>query len=140
MGYDGHNYEPLWIHPTTAAKRGIKTGDIVKVFNDRGIVLCGAYVTQRIIPGAVQTEHGTRLDPITDKVDRGGLAALIGPDKGISKNNRAAMCSNEFLVEVEKLDPKEMDDWRTKYPEAFARDYDPYYGPLASGWIEGGVV
>ena len=106
MGYDGYNYEPLWMNPADAEKRGIKNGDIVKVFNDRGAVLCGAYVTQRIIPSAVQTEHGCRLDPITEKVDRGGLAALIGPDKGISKNNRAAMCSNEFLVEVEKLDPR----------------------------------
>jgi trimethylamine-N-oxide reductase (cytochrome c) len=49
------------------------------------------------------------------------------------------MCSNNFLVEVEKLDPKEMEEWRKKYPEAFARDYDPYYGPLASGWIQGGA-
>lgn len=138
-GYDGYNYEPLWMNPKDAAKRGIKNGDIVKIYNERGVVLAGAYVTERIIPGAVQTEHGCRLDPITERVDRGGLAALIGPDKGVSKNNRAAMCSNEFLVEVVKLDPAEMEEWRQKYPEAFARDYDPYYGPLASGWIEGGA-
>ena len=36
-------YEPLWINPTDAAKRGIKSGDIVKVYNERGIVLGGAY-------------------------------------------------------------------------------------------------
>ena len=30
-GPDGYMYEPLWIHPSTAAERGIKNGDIVKV-------------------------------------------------------------------------------------------------------------
>ena len=33
---------PCWIHPVDAEKRGIKDGDIVKVFNERGGVLCGA--------------------------------------------------------------------------------------------------
>ena len=43
-GPDGYMYEPVWIHPTDAARDGIKNGDIVKVFNERGIVLGGAYV------------------------------------------------------------------------------------------------
>jgi trimethylamine-N-oxide reductase (cytochrome c) len=51
-------YEPLWIHPTTAAERGIVSGDIVKIYNDRGITLGGAYVCERIIPGAVFQDHG----------------------------------------------------------------------------------
>jgi anaerobic selenocysteine-containing dehydrogenase len=41
-GPDGYKYEPLWIHTSEAEKRGIKHGDIVKVFNERGIVLCAA--------------------------------------------------------------------------------------------------
>jgi hypothetical protein len=32
-----------------------------------------------------------------------------------------------------------MEEWRNNYPEAFAREYDPAYGPLFSGWIEGGT-
>ncbi len=35
-GYDGYMYEPVWINPIDAESRGIKTGDILKVFNDRG--------------------------------------------------------------------------------------------------------
>ena len=38
-GWDGYLYEPVWIHPTDAAKRGIQDGDIVKMFNERGVVL-----------------------------------------------------------------------------------------------------
>ena len=41
-GWDGYLYEPVWIHPVDAAKRGIKDGDIVKIYNERGIVLGGA--------------------------------------------------------------------------------------------------
>ncbi len=137
-GYDGYMYEPVWMHPTTAAERGIVAGDIVKIFNDRGSVLGGAYITERLMPGVIQTEHGCRLDPIADKIDRGGLTQLTSPTKGISKNCRAGCCVNGFLVEVEKLDPSEMEQWRKQYPEAFARDYDPYTGPLFSGWVEEG--
>ncbi len=63
-GWDGYLYEPVWIHPGEAEKRGIKDGDIVKVFNERGIVLCGAYVTERISPCCVSVDHGARYDPI----------------------------------------------------------------------------
>jgi trimethylamine-N-oxide reductase (cytochrome c) len=49
------------------------------------------------------------------------------------------MVVDGFLVEIEKLDPAEMEQWRQQYPEAFARDYDPAYGNLFSGWVEGGM-
>ncbi len=61
---DGYQYEPCWIHTSEAEKRGIKHGDIVKVYNERGIVLCGAYVTERLIPHTCYVDHGSRLDPI----------------------------------------------------------------------------
>ena len=55
-------YEPLWIHPSTAEKRGIKNGDIVKAYNERGAVLGGAIVWERIMPGVVYMDHGARVD------------------------------------------------------------------------------
>jgi hypothetical protein len=39
---------------------------------------------------------------------------------------------------MEKLDPAEMEVWRKKYPEAFARDYDPAYGLTSKSWTERG--
>jgi trimethylamine-N-oxide reductase (cytochrome c) len=145
-GYDGYMYEPVWIHPTDAAKRGIESGDIVKVYNDRGIELGGAYVTERIMPGAAYMDHGARLDmivcdpsiPRSQWVNRGGSCNPIAPNNPTSAN-AGGMATSGFLVEVEKLDPAEMEGWRKKYPEAFARDYDPAYGPLFKGWVEGGM-
>jgi len=48
-GPDGYQYHPVWLNPQDAADRGIASGDIVKVFNERGAILCGAYVNERII-------------------------------------------------------------------------------------------
>ena len=50
-GPDGYKYEPIWIHTSEAEKRGIKHGEIIKIFNERGIVLGGAYVTERLRAG-----------------------------------------------------------------------------------------
>ncbi|MHA6613175.1 molybdopterin dinucleotide binding domain-containing protein [Photobacterium damselae] len=36
--------EPVYISTKDAAARGIKSGDLVRVFNDRGQVLAGAVV------------------------------------------------------------------------------------------------
>jgi len=50
VGPDGYQYEPVWINPKDAEKRGVKDGDVVKIFNDRGWVLGGVIVTERIMP------------------------------------------------------------------------------------------
>jgi anaerobic selenocysteine-containing dehydrogenase len=138
-GDDGYLYEPVWINPADAARRGIRHGDIVKVYNDRGIVLGGAYVTERIKPGAVLQDHGARIDLITDGIDRGGSNNLISP-KGPMSQNCWGQATTGFLVEVEKLNPGEMREWRKKYPEAFARDYDPDSGLKYSAWVDEGSL
>ena len=80
-------YEPVWINPIDAAKRSIKNGDIVKLFNDRGGVLGGAIVSERIVPGVVYMDHGARYDPIViGELDRGGAINTITPSKVTSKN------------------------------------------------------
>jgi trimethylamine-N-oxide reductase (cytochrome c) len=129
-------YEPLWIHPRDAAARDIKTGDIVKAFNERGVVLCGALVMERVIPGAVYVDHGARADFIAPGViDRGGAINLISPLRTLSKHC-LGQATTSYLVEVERLSMSEMEEWRKEYPEAFSRDYDPASGLRFSGWIE----
>jgi molybdopterin guanine dinucleotide-containing S/N-oxide reductase-like protein len=135
-GPDGYKYEPLWIHTETAAARGIKSGDIVKAFNERGIVLCGAYVTERIKPGVVYVDHGSRSDHIAPgKIDRGGAINLISPH-GITSKNAAGQATSGYLCEVQKLNMGEMEEWKKQYPAAFARDYDPASGLRFNSWVE----
>ncbi len=124
-GDDGYLYEPAWIHPKTAEERGIKNGNIVKVLNERGTVLCGAYVTERIMPGVVYVDHGARYDPVViGELDRGGAINTITPHNCTSKNT-VGMAISGFLVEVERAD---LDELRRKYPEAFNRPYDQVSG------------
>jgi len=125
VGPDGYAYQPMWIHPSEAAKRGIKHGDVVNVFNDRGGVLCGAYVTERLMPGTVYVDHGARYDPIVPGVlDRGGAINTITPHKPISKNATGMACCS-FLVECERVNIEEL---KKQYPEVFNRPYDSASG------------
>jgi len=117
-GPDGYMYEPLWMHPSTAEKRGINGGDIVKVYNQRGAVLGGAYVTERLMPGVVYIDHGARVDSvIPGELDRGGAIDLIAPD-GITSKNCPGMATSGYLVEAEKVTMGQMEEWKKQYPEA----------------------
>jgi trimethylamine-N-oxide reductase (cytochrome c) len=139
-GPDGYKYEPIWINPKDAAERGIKTGDIVKVFNERGIVLCGALVWERIMPGAVYVDHGARTDfLIPGKVDRGGAINLISP-RGTASKNCLGQATSGYLVEARKATELDFQEWRKMDSEAFDdayhREYDPAAGLRFDAWIE----
>ena len=125
-GPDGYLYHPAWIHPKDAATRGISNGDVVKIFNNRGTVLCGAYVTERIMPGSVSVDHGAKYDPIVPgEFDRGGAINTIAPRKLTSKN-ATGMATSGFLIQVERADLGEL---MKKYPEAFKREFHKSAGP-----------
>jgi trimethylamine-N-oxide reductase (cytochrome c) len=132
---DGYQYEPVWLHPSEAEKRGIAHRDIVKIFNERGAVLCAAYVTQRLIPGVCYVDHGARLDPIIPgELDRGGCINSITPTSMLSKN-ATGMATSGFLVEVARVGEEEMARWRRDYPEAFERKLDNAAGVCLAGWL-----
>ncbi len=48
---------PAWINSKTAAERGIKDGDAIKVTNGTGEIATTAYVTEGIIPGIIAISH-----------------------------------------------------------------------------------
>jgi len=132
---DGYQYEPVWLHPDEAKKRGIEHGDIVKIFNEKGIVLGGAYVTERLIEKTCYIDHGARFDPIDPNgIDRGGAINLLTPTSMISKN-ATGMAVSGFLVEVQKVTDEEMDGWKNLHPEAFARKIDYAAGVCMDGWL-----
>lgn len=134
-GPDGYKYEPMWLNPKTAAERGIKTGDTVMAYNERGAVLFGAYVTERLMPGVAYADHGARCDwIIPGKLDRGGAINLISPI-GLTSKHAGGQATSGYLVEVEKVTAAQMEQWKAEYPEAFEREYDPAAGLRFDGWI-----
>jgi len=88
-----------WINPVDAAPRGIKDGDEVHVFNDRGKVAITAWVTERIMPGVVCIFEGAWYDPDGEGIDRGGCANVLTND-AYSKGGAAVL--NTALVQVSK--------------------------------------
>jgi molybdopterin guanine dinucleotide-containing S/N-oxide reductase-like protein len=139
QGFDGYKYEPVWLNPIEAERRGIKDGDIVKVYNERGAVLGGARVWERLMQGVTYMDHGARVDSIIPgKLDRGGAINTIAPGGLVSKHC-AGEATSGYLVEVEKVDMKQMEEWKKQYPEAFEREYDPASGLRFNGWVEGGM-
>ena len=142
-GTDGYKYEPIWINPKDAKDRGIKTGDVVRVFNERGTVLCGALVWERIIPGAVYVDHGARTDfIIPGKVDRGGAINLISP-RGTASKHCLGQATSGYLVDVKKVTERDYEEWQKIAPEefddAFKREYDQAAGLRFNAWVEGSL-
>ncbi|MBN1321486.1 MAG: molybdopterin-dependent oxidoreductase [Thermoleophilia bacterium] len=132
-GSDGYQYHPLWMSPLDAAARGIEHGDVVSIHNERGTVLAGACVTERIMPGAVGIDHGAKYDPIVPgEIDRGGVINTIVPRNCTSKNT-VGMAVSGFLVEVEKAD---LEALRAKYPKPFARECHVAAGPCVAGVMD----
>ena len=103
---NGHAWWIARIHPDDAAKRGIKSGDIVELYNDRASVLCCAQVTYRVCRGVVHSYGCTaNYDPLEPgnfrSTDRGGSVNLLTSGRMLSKNV-PGMSPNSCNLEVRK--------------------------------------
>ena len=87
------------INPLDAEERGIKDGDIVRAFNDRGAMLIPANVTERIMPGVVAIPQGAWFDLDENGVDRGGCSNTL--TKNVT-SPAGAFAPNTALVQIEK--------------------------------------
>jgi len=133
-GPDGYKYEPVWINPVDAERLGIKHHDVVKIFNERGTVLGGAHVTERVMPGVLYQDHGARIDAIVGGragLDRGGANNLICTGETTSQNCVGEV-TNSFLVGIAPVDVSEL---AGQYPEEFSRNYDPATGLVPSAYL-----
>jgi trimethylamine-N-oxide reductase (cytochrome c) len=97
--------EPIWITPEDAKKRGIKSGDVVKVFNERGITLAGAIVTQAVSQGVLRMCEGGWYDPMEPgkigTMCKHGDVNQLTIDKGTSSLAQGNI-ANTALAEIEK--------------------------------------
>ena len=104
---DGYHYWIIRLNPADAAKRGIKHHDLVKVFNDRGAVICAAHVTHRLPKGTVHSyESSAVYDPVGEpghSPDRGGCINQLTPKRSLAKKVTGT-AANSCLVEVELWD------------------------------------
>ncbi len=71
----------VFINPLDAAKRQIKNGDEVKVFNSRGATILRCRVTERIMPGVLAIPQGAWWEPDENGIDRGGSVNVLTSER-----------------------------------------------------------
>ena len=95
--------QEVWINPLDAEKRGIKNGDLVRVFNQRGEVRLPAKVTPRIMPGVSAMGQGAWHDAnmAGDRVDHGACMNTLTTHRPspLAKGNP----QHTNLVDIEKV-------------------------------------
>jgi biotin/methionine sulfoxide reductase len=98
--------EPVRINPEDAAVRGIKSGDVVRLFNSRGATLAGAILSDELMPGVIQLSTGAWFD--SREVDGQELEVHGNPNaltRDIGTSRLAQGCTaHSCLCDVERYD------------------------------------
>ncbi|AXN31007.1 trimethylamine-N-oxide reductase TorA [Vibrio coralliilyticus] len=100
--------EPVYINPQDAKEKGIKDGDLVRVFNDRGQLLAGAVLMDSYSRGVIRIEEGAWYGPLNEK--EGAICTYGDPntltmDIGSSELAQATS-ANTCIVDFEKFTGK----------------------------------
>ena len=97
--------EPVRISPPDAAQRGIRDGDVVRVFNARGACLAGAAIDAGVMPGVVVMATGAWFDPADEAgaPERHGNPNVLTLDIGTSPLAQGTSALTA-LVEIERWD------------------------------------
>ena len=96
--------EQIGINPADAAARGLESGDLVRVYNQRGACLAAASIRSDLMPGVVQLATGAWWDPSEpDGLCRAGNPNVLTRDVGTSRLAQGPTAQT-CLVEVERFD------------------------------------
>ncbi|WP_153145781.1 molybdopterin-dependent oxidoreductase [Dechloromonas sp. H13] len=114
--------QEVTINAKDAAKLGIKTGDIVEIWNERGRVVVPAYVTERCMPNVVVLFEGAWMDLAKDGTDRAGNPDFLTLDQ---PSPAGAFAYNTILVDMKKTALDHRPGWdvqATSRSAVFRRD------------------
>ncbi|MDR1016074.1 MAG: molybdopterin-dependent oxidoreductase [Coriobacteriales bacterium] len=94
---------PVFINKADGEAKGIKQGDVIRVFNDQGAFLRPASLCRTIMPGCICIPHGA-----TVRLDEDNGLDLAGADNILTASNRTTTpfldAWNSVLVDYEKYD------------------------------------
>lgn len=90
----------VFINPMDAGTRGLRTGDLVKVFNSRGETRLPCRVTRRVMPGVVAIPQGAWWMPDDNGIDLGGSVNVLTSERWTPLAFGNAQ--HTTMVEVEK--------------------------------------
>lgn len=113
--------QEITVNASDAKKLGIKTGDIVEVWNDRGKCVVPVYVTERCMPSVAVLHEGAWMD-VKDGIDRAGNPDFLTLDE---PSPAGAFAYNTVLVNIRKTDLEHRPGWdklATARSAVFRRD------------------
>ena len=100
--------EPCTLHPADAARRGIRSGDLIRLWNGRGEVYAGARICDEVLEGVALLATGawyTPADPSTPGTpELHGNPNVLSRDVGTSRLAQGATAQT-LLVQIEKAGP-----------------------------------
>lgn len=99
--------EPCRMSAEDANIRGIRDGDVVRIFNDRGSCLAGAQISNDLRAGVIQLSTGAWYDPleagVVGTLEIHGNPNVLTPDRGTSRLAQGP-APHSNLVQVEKFE------------------------------------
>jgi anaerobic dimethyl sulfoxide reductase subunit A len=93
--------QEAWLNPADAAKRKIKAGDKIRVFNDRGALVIPVRITPRVMPGVVAIPQGAWWTPDKVGVDQRGSLNVLTAQRPTPLAH--ANTQHTMLVQVEVM-------------------------------------
>jgi trimethylamine-N-oxide reductase (cytochrome c) len=101
---DGHYYWIVRISTADAKARGIGHHELVKVWNDRGVVICAAEVTERLAGGVAHSyESSASYEPLGvpgESPDIGGCMNILTPSR-MQADGTVASAGSLCMVQIE---------------------------------------
>jgi len=73
--------EEMTLNPIDAKRIGVKAGDVVEIWNDRGKIVLLAHLSERCMPGVVIVYEGAWIDLDNNSVDRAGNPNMLTVDQ-----------------------------------------------------------
>ncbi len=99
--------EPILVHPEDAAARGLRDGDVARVFNRRGACLAGVRLDGGLLRGVVSMATGAWYDPARpgdpDALCVHGNPNVLTADIGTSRLGQGPSAQSS-LVQIERWD------------------------------------
>ncbi len=114
--------QEITLNASDARKLGVKMGDIVEVWNERGRVVVPVYVTERCMPGVVVLFEGAWMDLDKNGVDRAGNPDFLTLDE---PSPAGAFAFNSVLCNIKKTNLEHRPGWdklATSRAHVFRRD------------------
>ncbi|MES9859173.1 MAG: molybdopterin-dependent oxidoreductase [Sedimenticola sp.] len=114
--------QEVTINASDAKRLGLKNGDTVEVWNERGTVVVPVYATERCMPGVLVIHEGAWMDLDSNGIDRAGNPDFLTLD---APSPAGAFAYNTVLCDIKKTDLEHKPGWdklSTSRAHVFRRD------------------